>query len=104
MKVFMEFGKKVDRRRYLEEKFDDLLDVIGSTYGNVLKSELLSRLDVTIDQFNNEMNKLFDSLKEKEVNRQSLLKNHNVKSKKKKSDKNVLTDWEKKLKQIEESK
>ena len=84
MKVFMEFGKKVDRRRYLEEKFDDLLDVIGSTYGNVLKNELLSRLDVTIDQFNNEMNKLFDSLKEKEVNRQSLLKNHTVKSKKEK--------------------
>lgn len=100
----MEFGKKVDRRRYLEEKFDDLLEVIGSTYGNILKSELLSRLDTTIDQFNNEMNSLFDTLKEKEVNRQSLLKNHNVKSKKKKSDKNVLTDWEKKLKQIEESK
>lgn len=100
----MEFGKKVDRRRYLEEKFDDLLDVIGSTYGNVLKSELLSRLDVTIDQFNNEMNKLFDSLKEKEVNRQSLLKNHTVKAKNRKSNKTVLTDWEQKLKQIEESK
>ena len=100
----MEFGKKVDRRRYLEEKFDDLLDVIGSTYGNVLKSELLSRLDVTIDQFNSEMNNLFDSLKEKEVNRPSLLKNHIVKSKKRKSNKTVLTDWEQKLKQIEESK
>ena len=100
----MEFGKKVDRRRYLEEKFDDLLEVIGSTYGNILKSELLSRLDTTIDQFNIEMNKLFDTLKEKEVNRQSLLKDHTVKSKKKKSDKAVLTDWEQKLKQIEESK
>ena len=47
MKVFMEFGKKVDRRRYLEEKFDDLLEVIGSTYGNILKSELLSRLIIS---------------------------------------------------------
>tara|TARA_B100002052_G_scaffold295631_1_gene322479 strand:+ start:3627 stop:3929 length:303 start_codon:yes stop_codon:yes gene_type:complete len=100
----MEFGKKVDRRRYLEEKFDDLLEVIGSTYGNILKTELLSRLDVTINQFNNEMNKLFDTLKEKEVNRQSLLKNHTVESNKKKSDTTVLTDWEQKLKQIEESK
>ena len=50
------------------------------------------------------MNKLFDSLKEKEVNRQSLLKNHTVKAKKRKSNKTVLTDWEQKLKQIEESK
>ena len=45
----MDFGKKEDRTKYLEEKFDNLLDVIGETYGNVLMEELVSRLDSTID-------------------------------------------------------
>ena len=101
----MDFGKKEDRTKYLEEKFDNLLDVIGETYGNVLMEELVSRLDATIDEFNQEISNLFNSLKEKEVERQSLLKNISVKNKKdnKKSNKD-LTEWEQKLKQIEESK
>ena len=101
----MDFGKKEDRTKYLEEKFDNLLDVIGETYGNVLMEELVSRLDSTIDEFNHEISNLFNSLKEKEVERQSLLQNISVKNKKKKNDKNSdLTEWEEKLKQIEESK
>ena len=101
----MDFGKKEDRTKYLEEKFDNLLDVIGETYGIVLMEELVSRLDATIDEFNQEISNLFNSLKEKEVERQSLLKDISVKNKKdnKKSNKD-LTEWEQKLKQIEESK
>ena len=99
----MDFGKKEDRTKYLEEKFDNLLDVIGETYGNVLMEELVSRLDSTIDEFNHEISNLFKSLKEKEVERQSLLKGISVKKKKNNKDKN-LTEWEEKLKQIEESK
>ena len=101
----MDFGKKEDRTKYLEEKFDNLLDIIGETYGNVLMEELISRLDCTIDEFNQEISNLFNSLKEKEVERQSILQGISVKKKKKKSDKNLdLTEWEQKLKQIEESK
>ena len=80
----MIFGKKEDRTKYLEEKFDNLLDVIGETYGNVLMEELVSRLDSTIDEFNHEISNLFNSLKEKEVERQSLLQNISVKNKNKK--------------------
>ena len=101
----MDFGKKEDRTKYLEEKFDNLLDIIGDTYGNVLMEELISRLDCTIDEFNQEISNLFNSLKEKEVERQSILQGISVKKKKKKNDKNLdLTEWEQKLKQIEESK
>ena len=100
----MDFGKKEDRTKYLEEKFDNLLDVIGETYGNVLMEELVSRLDATIDEFNQEISNLFNSLKEKEVERQSLLKGISVKKKNKKTIKESnLTEWEEKLKQIEES-
>ena len=101
----MEFGKKTDRLKYLEDKFDDLLYVISDTYGNVLKNELISRLDITIKDFNSEMNNLFKSLKEKEVERQSLLNKHQHSAGSETIDKNQnLTDWEEKLKQIEESK
>ena len=101
----MDFGKKEDRTKYLEEKFDNLLDIIGDTYGNVLMEELISRLDCTIDEFNQEISNLFNSLKEKEVERQSILQGISVKKKKKKNDKNLdLTEWEQKLKHIEESK
>tara|TARA_B100000614_G_C14263047_1_gene375894 strand:+ start:127 stop:432 length:306 start_codon:yes stop_codon:yes gene_type:complete len=101
----MEFGKKTDRLKYLEDKFDDLLYVISDTYGNVLKDELISRLDLTIEEFNSEMSNLFESLKNKEIERQSLLNKHkdNVESEIENENKN-LTDWEEKLKQIEESK
>ena len=101
----MDFSKKEDRTKYLEEKFDNLLDIIGETYGNVLMEELISRLDFTIDEFNKEISNLFNSLKEKEVERQSILQGISVKKKKKKNDKNLdLTEWEQKLKKIEESK
>ena len=101
----MEFGKKTDRLKYLEDKFDDLLYVISDTYGNVLKNELISRLDITIKDFNSEMNNLFKSLKENEVERQSLLNKHQHSTASETIDKKQnLTDWEEKLKQIEESK
>ena len=100
----MDFGKKDDRSKYLQEKFDNLLDIIGENYGNVLMEELVSRLDATIDEFNQEISNLFESLKEKEVERQSLLKGISVKKKNKKTIKDSnLTEWEEKLKQIEES-
>ena len=102
----MEFGKKTDRLKYLEDKFDDLLYVISDTYGNVLKNELITRLDSTIEEFNSEMSSLFKSLQEKEVERQSLLNKHkgSVESELLKEKQKNLTDWEEKLKQIEESK
>ncbi len=96
----MNFNKKEDRIKYLEDKFDNLLDVIGENYGTALMEELVSRLNDTIDDFNKEMSSLFKTLKEREQERQKYLNNisNNKKSKKE------LTKWEKKLKELEKSK
>ena len=107
----MDFSKKEDRKKYLEEKFDNLLDVIGDTYGNVLMEELVTRLDVTIDEFDQEMSSLFKTLKDKEVERQSYLKDIDKGSKtkskpkaKSKTKDKKLSEWEEKLEKLEKSK
>ena len=48
----MNFNKKDVRIKYLEDKFDNLMDVNGSNYGEPLKKELISKLNTTIDDFN----------------------------------------------------
>ena len=99
----MDFNKKEDRTKYLQDKFDNLLDVIGENYGTALMEELVSRLNDSIDDFNKEMSSLFKSLKEREKERQKYL--NDISSKKTKSkDEEELTKWEKKLKKLEKSK
>ena len=71
----MNFNKKEDRIKYLEDKFDNLLDVIGENYGTALMEELVARLNDTIDDFNKEMSSLFKTLKEREQERQKYLNN-----------------------------
>ena len=100
----MNFNKKEDRIKYLEDNLNNLIDVIGKNYGEPLMEELVVRLNDTIDDFNKEMSTLFKALKEKEKERQEYLSGINNKSKKKKSTKNNLTQWEKKLKELEKSK
>ena len=107
----MDFSKKEDRKKYLEEKFDNLLDVIGESYGTVLMEELVSRLDTTIEDFHKEMSKMFEDLKSIESDRQNLLndirenksdESTTKKSKGKKNEEN-LSEWEKKLEAIEKN-
>ena len=101
----MDLGNKEKRIKYLEDKFDNLLDIIGQNYGQALMKELVSRLDLTIDEFNNEMSELFITLKNREIERQKYLKNRNTLPKNKKivSEKK-LTKWEEKLKELEQTK
>ena len=61
-------------KEYLSSKLDDLLDGISESYGTLLMEELISRLESTITDFNNEMTSVFEYLKEKESNRQSMLR------------------------------
>ena len=101
----MDLGNKEKRIKYLEDKFDNLLDVIGQNYGQTLMKELVSRLDLTIDEFNKEMSELFASLKNRESDRQKYLKNRNKSSKNKKNvSEKKLTKWEEKLKELEQTK
>ena len=100
----MNFNKKEDRIKYLEDKFDNLMDVIGSNYGEPLMKELVSRLNTTIDGFNDEMSNLFKALKDKEKKREEYLNDIDSKSVKKSSKNNKLSEWEEKLKKLEKLK
>tara|TARA_B100001029_G_C15014593_1_gene426465 strand:+ start:273 stop:650 length:378 start_codon:yes stop_codon:yes gene_type:complete len=61
------------RKKYLTDKLDDLLDGINDSYGTLLMDELLSRLELTIKDFNEEMKTLCEELVSKEKERQQLL-------------------------------
>ena len=64
---------KEGRKQYLSDKLDDLLEGINESYGKVLMEELLNRLELTIKDFNDEMNTLCEMLVQKEEERQQLL-------------------------------
>ena len=97
----MNFGKKEDRIKYLEDKFDNLIDIIGTNYGEPLMQELISRLNTTIDEFNAEMLNLFKTLREKEKEREKYLNDINKKGTKKTLKDEELTNWEQKIKELE---
>ena len=61
------------RKQYLSEKLDDLLEGINDSYGTILMEELLSRLELTVKDFNDEMKSLCGELVKKEQERQQLL-------------------------------
>ena len=61
------------RKQYLSEKLDDLLEGINDSYGTILMEELLSRLELTVKDFNDEMKTLCGQLVKKEQERQQLL-------------------------------
>jgi len=93
-------------KEYLTEKMDDLLEGISDSYGTVLMEELISRLETTITDFNNEMNTVFEHLKIKESNRQEMLKK--IKSGEsievKVEEKAKKPVWEDKIKKLEKKK
>ena len=61
------------RKQYLSDKLDDLLDGINESYGTILMAELLTRLELTIKDFNDEMKTLCQQLIKKQEERQHLL-------------------------------
>ena len=87
------------RNSYLNDKLSDLINGVDSTYGNIIFDELLKRIDVTIKDFNSEMESIFDELKINEKKRQSILlklKKQKSPDEKKEEDKQKK-EWEKKL-------
>ena len=69
----IDFESSDGRKQYLTEKLDDLLDGISESYGTLLMDELISRLELTIKDFNEEMKDLCVQLVKKEKERQQLL-------------------------------
>jgi|TARA_B110000495_G_scaffold73685_1_gene63073 hypothetical protein len=61
--VSIEFNNQDSRFGYLNEKLDDLLEGINSSYGEELFNELVMRLDRTINDFNDEISVLTEAVK-----------------------------------------
>ena len=59
----IEFNNQDSRLGYLNEKLDDLLEGINSSYGEELFSELVLRLERTINDFNEEISELTEAVK-----------------------------------------
>ena len=98
-------NKKTDTpsNDYLSDKVNGLVSNIGSQYGDLLLDELFRRLDNTINDFDEEINQLFSSLKEHEEKKQSvigLMKKGKTVTKKTDSSE-IISDWEIKLAEIE---
>ena len=98
-------NKKTDTpsNDYLSDKVNGLVSNIGSQYGDLLLDELFRRLDNTINDFDEEINQLFSSLKEHEEKKQSVIglmkKGKSVTKKNESSE--IISDWEIKLAEIE---
>ncbi|MBT3216394.1 MAG: hypothetical protein HOD97_04330 [Candidatus Marinimicrobia bacterium] len=69
----IDFDKEQGRKEYLTSKLDDLLDGINDSYGKVLLDELISRLEGTVKDFNDEIQSLTNQLKENTSLKQELL-------------------------------
>lgn len=96
-------------KEYLESKLDDLTEGISESYGEKLMEELISRLETTITDFNNEMQQVFEHLKTNESNRQEMLRK--IKSgepiaeeKVEVKEKSSKPAWEEKINKIEKKK
>ena len=59
----IEFNNQDSRLGYLNEKLDDLLEGINSSYGEELFNELVIRLERTINDFNEEISELTEAVK-----------------------------------------
>ena len=59
----IEFNNQESRLGYLNEKLDDLLEGINSSYGEELFNELVLRLERTINDFNEEISELTEAVK-----------------------------------------
>lgn len=69
----IEFDKKKGREEYLQVKLDDLLAGINESYGQSLLDELMTRLESTIKDFNDEVKGLLAALKENSEKKDQLL-------------------------------
>ena len=88
---------------YISDKITELVEKVGDQYGELLLDELFRRLDNTINDFEDEVKELFESLKKDEDKKQSgidlMRKGKNVLSEKKGD---LISDWEIKLAEMEE--
>lgn len=107
----IEFNNQDSRLGYLNEKLDDLLEGINSSYGEELFNELVMRLDRTINDFNDEISQLTEAVKGNSDKRAEIIhtlmegngsissepntqENHEQSSN---LDSEIMSEWEKRL-------
>ena len=112
----IDFENKESRLKYLDEKLDNLLSGINSTYGQALLDELVVRLERTIKDFNEEVEKIMGNLKDNSDRKNKIIhdlmegnqpiidkKSSKNKPDETKDDENIdddkpeMSEWEKKL-------
>ena len=86
----MNFEEQQGRRDYLNNKLDDLLEGINSSYGQELLNELVRRLNRTIEDFNEEFQGIIGNLKDNSERRNQIL--HDLMEGKKLVSNNVASD------------
>lgn len=90
------------RSNYFNDKLEDLITGVDSTYGTIIFDELLKRIDKTIGDFNEEMEEIFKDLKVSEKKRQNVLRKLRRQQAKNEEDEGERKrkDWEEKLKKL----
>ena len=71
----IDFESKEGRTNYLNEKLDNLLSGVNTSYGQVLLEELVTRLSRTISDFNEEVNDVLEELKENSSKQAEIMHN-----------------------------
>ena len=104
----LDFNNPESRKTYFSEKLDDLLINVNQEYGTLLLEELFSRLNDTIEKYNNEIKGFVEKLIETEIEKEEMLKKiksgliqEKKEEQKDSGDKEDLTPWERKLLEIE---
>ena len=69
----IEFGNEQSRKDYLNKKLDDLLSGVNQTYGQVLLEELVTRLERTLADFNEEFEGIVGNLKDSSDRRNQII-------------------------------
>ena len=69
----IDFESKDGRNNYLIEKLDDLLGGVNASYGQVLLDELVTRLQRTLNDFNEEVEGIMGELKDSSERRSQII-------------------------------
>ena len=73
MTMTIDFESKDGRQNYLNEKLDNLLSGINASYGQVLFDELVTRLQRTLADFNEEVEGIMGDLKNSSDRRNQII-------------------------------
>ena len=73
MTMTIDFESKDGRQNYLNEKLDNLLSGINASYGQVLFDELVTRMQRTLADFNEEVEGIMGDLKNSSDRRNQII-------------------------------